>query len=323
MECRVIDDQGLRLISELSGTLCGPVAVATDASGSLYVAEEFGQCIKKYNAEKACVWERRVADETSPESVAYPSGLCISSRDELWVTNRWHHCIDVYSLDGDLRHSFGQVGEGPQDFIEPWGIASGSQGQVYIVDKGNARIVVYTADFARVRSFGTCGIPVDFYESERFKRTIHYRRWTANNSRLNTIESRFYDFKYTVGDFEYPENIAISPDGSIYVTDRVSKHVVVFDPEGAYCGLIKHEKNGCVPPLPSSVCAGPDVLCIGDELSGLLYYKSAETEMSIDLAPYGLKPSFISFSETHGGLYIADAWNDRVVLAQVSAGGAR
>jgi DNA-binding beta-propeller fold protein YncE len=323
MSCPVTHNQPIAVIGELSAAFSGPVSLACDDSGALYVLEEFGQRIKKYGSDNICLWERRADKKDAPEGLSYPTGICITTGKKIWVTNRWQQCIDVFTQDGTFERSFGCLGEGREEFIEPWGIACDPQGYMYIVDKGNARIAVYDADCTYVRSFGTCGIPVDFYESERFKRTIHYQRWVANNSRLNTIESRFHEFNYSVGDFEYPENIAIDPAGYIYVTDRVSKHVVIFDPEGVYCNIFKNDKNDLVPSLPSCVCAPAGFLCIGDELSGLLYVRSAEKELCVDLKPYSVRPSDIIFSKKTGFFYIADAWNDRVVIVQIDAEGVR
>jgi len=303
-------------IGQICEGLHGPVAMARDDAGNLFVVEEFAHRIKKYDPEHVLVWEKGSRGNDNGE-FQYPSDIALTQTGEILITNRWNHRVDVYSCDGTFIRSFGSFGEESGQFIEPWGICVDYAGDILVVDRGNARIVVYDAHGLCKKTFGRCGTTVDFYESERFKRTLHYKRWIGSLSRLNTIESRFYAYKYDIGDFEYPENIAINAEGHIYVSDRVSGHVVVFDKSGTYLEVLNSRKNGLIPASPSCIYSTDEHLFIGDELSEVIYYKRGKKEMQIDLAPLDLKPSAIMYCEKTGQLYIADAWSDRIVIARI------
>ena len=87
---------------------------------------------------------------------------------------------------------FGQ-GETPDAFYGPRGLAVDEDGQVYVADTGNKRIVVFTSNGEFVTQFGTYG--------------------------------------FDVGEFDEPVAVALDANGNVYVTDTWNQRIQVFSPD--------------------------------------------------------------------------------------------
>ncbi len=84
-------------------------------------------------------------------------GLALSRDDEILVTNRDNHCVDVFSIDGMLLRTWGTHGVKPGQFYHPYGIAVTKDGLVVVADEVNCRIQVFTLDGTFVRAWGSMG----------------------------------------------------------------------------------------------------------------------------------------------------------------------
>jgi len=77
-----------------------------------------------------------------------PKGIALY-KDHLYVADTGRNRLIRYTLEGELDLSFGingvvgSSGTGEGEFDQPWGIAVGKKGAVYIADRGNDRIQVF------------------------------------------------------------------------------------------------------------------------------------------------------------------------------------
>ncbi len=100
----------------------------------------------------------------------------------------------------------GQPGTGPGQFNFPRAVAVDSQGNVYVADSGNNRIVVFGPDGAFLREWGsTC--------------------------KLDTGEGCVNG---GAGQFNEPWGIAVAPDGSVFVSDTWNHRIQKFTNDGQY-----------------------------------------------------------------------------------------
>ena len=76
-----------------------------------------------------------------------PTNLAIGLRGDLYVSDGYGNCrVHQFSPTGTLRRSWGAVGQGPGQFHLPHGIAVGPDGRVFVCDRENDRIQIFSPD---------------------------------------------------------------------------------------------------------------------------------------------------------------------------------
>jgi predicted CXXCH cytochrome family protein len=116
---------------------------------------------------------------------------------------------DQVLLRADLERGhtrrIGQEGEGPGQFRYPFMIALAADGDAYVTDVVNGRVVVFKADGSPAWTLGTYGL--------------------------------------RAGNLYRPGGIALDKDGRIWVSDSVLGSVQIFSPKGEFLGVL-HEAEG-------------------------------------------------------------------------------
>jgi DNA-binding beta-propeller fold protein YncE len=135
-----------------------------------------------------------------------PRGLAVAPNGSIYVADTGNHRIQHFAPDGSFINSWGSFGAGdgvnsaPNGaFNEPWSLAIGPDGSVYVADTWNHRVQKFTAEGNFITTWGygisQTGDPFGFYG---------------------------------------PRGIAVSDEGLVFVTDTGNKRVVVFDSQGEY-----------------------------------------------------------------------------------------
>jgi len=135
-----------------------------------------------------------------------PRGLAVAPDGSIYVADTGNHRIQHFAPDGSVIHAWGSFGAGDStisaptgSFNEPWSLAIGPDGAVYVADTWNHRVQKFTAEGEFITTWGygisQTGDPFGFYG---------------------------------------PRGIAVNADGLVFVTDTGNKRVVVFDSQGGY-----------------------------------------------------------------------------------------
>jgi DNA-binding beta-propeller fold protein YncE len=134
------------------------------------------------------------------------AAVAIDSRDRVYVFNRGDHPVLVFDLGGTLLNAWG---EGL--FVRPHGMTIGPDDSVFCTDDLGHVVYKFSPEGRLLLTLGTKGMPSDTGATSIDFRTI------------------------THGDlpFHYPTNLALSPDGDLYVSDGYGNaRVHKFAPDG-------------------------------------------------------------------------------------------
>jgi DNA-binding beta-propeller fold protein YncE len=173
----------------------------------------------------------------------YPTNVAISPTGEIYVSDGYGNArIHKFTPDGRLLFSWGQPGSGPGEFHVPHGIAVDCQGIVYVADRENSRIQVFTPDGSYVTEWTDvarpCQIFIDgdgsFFVAELGFRAGMWPGTTAPSADETGGRVSIFDNAGVLrarwggganpcaaGDFFAPHGICVDAHGDVYVAEVV------------------------------------------------------------------------------------------------------
>ena len=99
-------------------------------SDEIIVLSSRNPCVSLYTYSHQVICEIIPKGEGNP--LLNPSCLILDSSSNILITGVKAHCVCVYSLEGELIHRFGKVGEKRGDFIRPFGITIDVEGRILV-----------------------------------------------------------------------------------------------------------------------------------------------------------------------------------------------
>lgn len=174
----------------------GPLGIAVDAFGSIYVAEEKTGSVTLFDP----AWNPILKLGQGDGEFVLPNHIAIDSvTGFVYVTDSSANVVKVFSPDGTPRFSFGSAGL-PAEFNFPTGIFVSSAGEVFVADQNNNN---------RIQVFDLQG---------RFLRCFLFGKKSMMGS------------TYKLGRIQ---GITGDTNGRLYVADTFQGFVQVFDALGA------------------------------------------------------------------------------------------
>uniref|UniRef100_A0A182QUU7 RING-type domain-containing protein n=1 Tax=Anopheles farauti TaxID=69004 RepID=A0A182QUU7_9DIPT len=200
----------------------------------------------------------QILHKISHEELSYPQGITFDAeRKELFVSDKWNHCIFVFSQDGQLLRKLCSKGDQAGQLRSPEGIAFCSSDCIFVCDTGNDRIQCISATDGKVYSqFGrlTKDQLIKASQLKITSRMVGLKNPTditiqkdscvlvldAGNRRVklfNRAGEQLQEFGQTGtinGQFQYPEVIGVDPAGFILVGDGGNAKILVYRPNGQF-----------------------------------------------------------------------------------------
>jgi uncharacterized protein (TIGR03663 family) len=128
-----------------AGQFDEPVGLALDRSGNLYVADTWNQRIQVFapNADQSMYtpslqWDLVAWSSQSLNNKPY---LAIDQNGHLFATDPDAFRVIEFTTSGDFVHTWGGYGTGAESFGSPSGIAVDAQGEIWVSDSANNRLM--------------------------------------------------------------------------------------------------------------------------------------------------------------------------------------
>jgi sugar lactone lactonase YvrE len=150
---------------------------------------------------------------TGPATLQEAKGMARDAAGRLYVVQSQANRITILNQDGSVAGTLGKAGTGDGEFQEPWSVAIAPDGSVYVADTWNHRIQKFDASGRFLTKWGT------FIDTKGQRDGEPYAFWG-------------------------PRDVAIGPDGNVYVSDTGNKRITIFDPNGRYLRALGGEGSG-------------------------------------------------------------------------------
>jgi DNA-binding beta-propeller fold protein YncE len=171
----------------------------------------------------------------------FPTNLAISPNGDLYVADGYGNArIHRFSPDGTLLMSWGEPGSGPGQFHVPHGIAIDRHGTIYVADRENSRIQLFTAEGKFLTEWTDIARPCQVFIDDTscvYVAELGYRAgmWpgthpptpAATGGRLSIFDIHGQllarwgggDNPCAPGDFFAPHDVWVDSRGDIYVSE--------------------------------------------------------------------------------------------------------
>ncbi|MGA2321542.1 MAG: 6-bladed beta-propeller [Solirubrobacteraceae bacterium] len=224
----------------------GPAGIAVDPRGSVYVADQGNERLVRLWGDGTFLSELGGPADIGGAQLSGAGSVAVAAGSgEIYVADTGHNRVLVYSPQGSLLARWGAgggegaSGSGQGEFDHPAAVALDDQGNVYVADTGNDRVVELSTGGSQLTEWGSRGTGDGRFRSPRGIAVDAAGRVYVLDSENNRVEvfdssGRFIE-KWGVrgvglGEFSQPSAIEVDCEGDVLVADTNNNRVERFTP---------------------------------------------------------------------------------------------
>ncbi len=277
-----------------NGQFNNPRNVAIDAQGNIYVVDSDNNRIEKFDSggKYLTAWGTKSPDNAAapPGTFNQPWGIAVDKAGNVYVADTWNHRIEKFDSNGKFLTTWGTNGDTrgnvqsvPTQFYGPRAIAVDPQGNLYVTDTGNKRVLKFSPTGDPLGQYGGVG---------------------SDN-----------------GQFQEPVGIGTDSSGNVYVADTWNQRIQKFDSSMNYVTqwhVEAWDSQSVVNKPYLAVDAEGNVFVTDPEGARVIKFSNTGTLLSVfgtigtDLSSFNL-PTGLAFNAL-GNLLVADSGNQRIMV---------
>ncbi len=169
-----------------------------------------------------------------------PTNLAVGPKGDLYISDGYGNCrVHQFGPNGELKRSWGVPGTGPGQFYLPHGIAAAADGRIFVCDRENDRIQVFSPDGEYLSEWTDTQRPTHLVFDPQGRAYVSELWWHKGNTsphrglvkeplygrvsvfdRDGRLLTRWGSPDATAsGSFAAPHGIAVDSRGDIYVAE--------------------------------------------------------------------------------------------------------
>ncbi len=287
------------------------------------------------------------SERYQPLGLNAPREIANGLKGDLYVADSRNHRILHIAEDGNLIQEWGSFGDiatgnAPQGtFNEPWGVAVGPDGSVYVSDTWNHRVQKFTESGEPITMWGQYGQPLpDMPESKSsfwgprgiaVDQNGHVYVADTGNKRIAVFDldgkflTDFGSAGFEPGQFDEPVGVAVGNDGVVYVTDTWNQRVQSFLPGAdglSFAPLAQWDVNGwfgqSLENKPFIAVDANNHVFISDPEGYRVIEYTSDGQFVRTWGDFGTGETEIGLAsgvdvDANGNIWVADAGNNRIL----------
>lgn len=273
------------------------VDVASDRAGNVFILDASTHRIFAADAEGKplfAIGETGFWSKTFPR----PSGVAVDGEGRIYVSDAKNDNVQAFDRSGAFSSKFGEKGVDAGNFRTPSGVDVDGMGNLYVVDQGNNRLEKFDPRGVFMSQIVSGPKPIEKINISRTSSPIKFISWPR---------------------FKRLRDVAVGPDGTIYLLDEGLYIVHAYSPQGAYLFSFGGRGNrGGKFEKPSGIAVGAlGIVCVTDEKNNTLQLFDPEGRFLTSVGGKGKGPGQFNQPQgvganPEGRIYVADKGNRRV-----------
>ncbi|HJZ58349.1 MAG TPA: peptidyl-alpha-hydroxyglycine alpha-amidating lyase family protein [Gemmataceae bacterium] len=175
----VFDRDGTFLASWGEGLFVRPHGISIGPDDAVYLTDDSDHTVRKFTPDGRLLLTLGTSGKPSDTGATstdfrtivhsgppfhYPCNVALSPAGEIYVGDGYGNArVHKFAPDGRLLLSWGEPGSGPGQFYIPHGIAVDREGIVYVADRENSRIQLFTPEGAYLREWTDVARPCQVF----------------------------------------------------------------------------------------------------------------------------------------------------------------
>jgi len=241
------DKEGQLLRSFGAGLIAWPHGIDVDHEGNVWIAdawargaENTGHAVLKFSPEGELLMTIGTPGVPGdpPDHLTRPSDVLVAPNGQIYVVDSHDRTlarIVRYAADGTYMETWGELGYGPKQFRDPHALAMDSQGRIFVGDRYNNRIQIFSQEGEFLAIWTQFGRPSGIYidendiiyvadsESSPAPNEFTGQRnagWEKGirigDAKTGWVSHFLPDDRANVTGFSGPEGVAVDSDGNVY-----------------------------------------------------------------------------------------------------------
>jgi tripartite motif-containing protein 71 len=229
-----------------------PEAVALDAAGDVYVADQLSYVVQKFNAAGTYLgeWGSYGGGHGQFGPIG---GLATDAAGDVYVVDSAHNRIEKFTSGGEFLTAWGHTGSelgefkfgSSQNYTQPPGGGIAVAGEyVYVADSGNNRIERFNLSGGEPLQWGSLGGGAGQFSYPRGVAANAGEVLVADddNHRIERFspsgeyQAAVGSYGTGPGQFGFPYGVTLDAAGNVYVADDINHRIVKLSPELGFLG---------------------------------------------------------------------------------------